>query len=278
MNQIKLLALDLDGTCLNSKVKIAEETKQKIREVIEKGVIVVPTTGRSLAIFPDDLFDIYDFDYYISSSGTAILGKDKKPTHFIALEKEQIKTIFDLLKDIDVYYEFYIEEENYISEKDYKRLATYIDEKYHNLYETAVKHISEEELQELLFTKPVQKIEIRLHSNDRDRQEEIFKLIKTAVPDINIDHQIEGTNEITHANSSKGRSLKVLADRLHIKPEEIMAIGDGENDKSMLRFAGIGVAMGQANETVKEAADFITDTNDNHGVAKAIDQFILEVE
>jgi len=69
--------------------------------------------------------------------------------------------------------------------------------------------------------------------------------------------------------------LKKLADRLGILPEEIMAIGDANNDLEMIAFAGLGIAMGNANEQVKAIAQDITDTNENNGVAKAIEKHVL---
>ena len=74
---------------------------------------------------------------------------------------------------------------------------------------------------------------------------------------------------------SKGNAVAYLADMLNITQEEVMCIGDSENDLSMINYAGIGVAMGNGLDMVKEAADFVTDTNDNSGVAKAINHFVL---
>ena len=74
---------------------------------------------------------------------------------------------------------------------------------------------------------------------------------------------------------SKGNAVAYLADMLSVAQEEIMCIGDSENDLSMINYAGIGVAMGNGLDMVKEAADFVTDTNDNSGVAKAINHFVL---
>ena len=81
--------------------------------------------------------------------------------------------------------------------------------------------------------------------------------------------------EILPDGASKASGLKKLADRLSILPEEIMAIGDANNDLEMIAFAGLGIAMGNANEQVKAIAQDITDTNENNGVAKAIEKHVL---
>lgn len=75
--------------------------------------------------------------------------------------------------------------------------------------------------------------------------------------------------------SSKGNAVKKLAENFGLSPENVICIGDSENDLSMLRYAGLGVAMGNGLDIVKEEADFITDTNLNSGVAKVIEKFVL---
>ena len=76
--------------------------------------------------------------------------------------------------------------------------------------------------------------------------------------------------------ANKGVALKKLAEKLNIPREEVMAIGDGNNDIEMLKFAGVGVAMGNGTKMAKDAANYITDTNENNGVAKAIEKFLGE--
>lgn len=81
--------------------------------------------------------------------------------------------------------------------------------------------------------------------------------------------------EILNKQADKGAALKHLAQHLGIKQEEVMAIGDNENDLPMIEFAGIGVAMGNATENVKQIANVITASNNEHGVAKAVEKYVL---
>jgi Cof subfamily protein (haloacid dehalogenase superfamily) len=83
--------------------------------------------------------------------------------------------------------------------------------------------------------------------------------------------------EIVPNGSGKGPALAELLKKLNISPDEVMALGDAENDIEMIRMAGIGVAMGNASQAVKDAADFVTGTNDEHGVAQAVEKYILPV-
>jgi hypothetical protein len=81
--------------------------------------------------------------------------------------------------------------------------------------------------------------------------------------------------EVMSKGISKGNAVSILSDMLGIERENVMCIGDSENDLSMIKFAGLGVAMGNAAECIKENADYITDINNEDGVAKAIEKFIL---
>jgi len=83
--------------------------------------------------------------------------------------------------------------------------------------------------------------------------------------------------EVTAKGVSKGNAVKVLADYYRINSKQVICIGDSENDSSMIIYAGLGIAMGNADDVVKEAAKYITDTNNSDGVAKAIEKFVLEV-
>lgn len=81
--------------------------------------------------------------------------------------------------------------------------------------------------------------------------------------------------EITRKGVSKGKAVEMLASLYNVKREEVLTIGDSENDLSMIEYAGLGVAMGNASDVIKAKADYITDTNDNDGVAEVISKFIL---
>jgi len=82
--------------------------------------------------------------------------------------------------------------------------------------------------------------------------------------------------EVMCKGTSKGRATKILADFYNFTSEEVICMGDNENDISMIEFAGLGVAMGNGEESVKNIANYITDSNDDDGVAKVIEQFVIE--
>ena len=114
--------------------------------------------------------------------------------------------------------------------------------------------------------------------NDSNKLNDLFKAKEELkkYEDLEVVSSSPSNFEVMNKGTSKGRAVKVLADILNINREEIMCLGDSENDLSMIEFAGLGVAMGNAEEFLKEKADYITDTNENDGVAKAIEKFVLD--
>jgi len=119
----------------------------------------------------------------------------------------------------------------------------------------------------------VQKIQIFFR--DMKLREEMLKVLPKEFPDLVITTSIVNNIEINSREATKGRALKKLAEHLEIPVSQTMAFGDDTNDITMLKAAGIGVAMGNADKEVKRAADFVTDGCDDNGVARAIKEFVL---
>ena len=115
-----------------------------------------------------------------------------------------------------------------------------------------------------------------LFKNEADRDEAKRRVEKLG--DVRAVSSLDYNVEVSRADANKGSSLMILAEKLGLSPEEVMGFGDNDNDLEMIQKAGLGVAMQNAIPEVKEAADYITDTNDREGVAKAIEKFVLAGE
>ena len=104
---------------------------------------------------------------------------------------------------------------------------------------------------------------------------EKWQRILERIDDITLTSSFKHNFEIGGANTSKAEALRFLMRRLDVEPRELMACGDSPNDIEMIKLAEIGVVVGNASEEMKSLADYVTDTNDNDGVAKAIENFVL---
>ena len=270
---IKLLAIDMDGTLLNEEKHIDTTQKEAVQKAIEAGIKVVLCTGRPLfgvlPVYGELELEKYNLDEYVILNNGCSLRKttnwelldNKEITKedVIYLDKLRKGYNLDLTVSNDDDYFVVGDKANKYTIEDGK--LVYVDIKPISLEEaTSGKHtffksmyLGEEE-------------EIQRFKNDN---ENLLKDKYDAVlSQIHIFEMLPfGTN--------KAAALKELAEKLGIERKEIMTIGDGNNDVEMLEFAGIGVAMGNGTESAKKAANYVTDTNENHGVAKAIEKYIL---
>ena len=270
---IKLLAIDMDGTLLNEEKHIDTPQKEAVQKAIGAGIKVVLCTGRPLfgvlPVYGELELEKYNLDEYVILNNGCSLRKttnwellDNKEImkeDVIYLDKLRKGYNLDLTVSNDDDYFVVGDKANKYTIEDGK--LVYVDIKPISLEEaTSGKHtffksmyLGEEE-------------EIQRFKNDN---ENLLKDKYDAVlSQIHIFEMLPfGTN--------KAAALKELAEKLGIEREEIMTIGDGNNDVEMLEFAGIGVAMGNSTESAKKAANYVTDTNENHGVSKSIEKYIL---
>ena len=266
----KLIALDMDGTLLKEDKTISEKTKEAIKKAKEKGVKVVLASGRpleGLERYLDELELYGEDDYVICYNGSQVQKtKSKKIITTRGLRGEDFKKLYKLSRELDV--------NMHAFSKDGK-LITPIKTKY-------------TELEGRINGIPVVEINVdEVNDNDEivkvmlvDEPEELEKALKKLPQDIFKKYTVVRSapffSEFLNPEANKGSGVKALCDHLNIKPQEVITVGDAGNDTHMIEFAGLGVAMGNAFEELKEKANYITKTNEEDGVAHVINKFILE--
>lgn len=265
---IKLLAVDMDGTCLNSKSQMSEKTVSALRLAAEKGITVVPTTGRNLSCIPHRLKNEKFYRYAITSNGACVndLKENKKIYESLISDKTAIEILkkchkngFGITAQIDG---------NYYLQGRLLSLAGRIYYGKDSKNSICIKNIEQ-------FVdshkKDVEEIQLYfLGTKAKETAKNIlseFDTVSAAYSSIYV--------EIFDKNASKGTALSKLAEHLGINKEEIVCIGDAENDLTMFASSGTRFAMGNAVESLKEKADFILPDNNSDGVAFAIENYIL---
>ncbi|MGL4774305.1 MAG: Cof-type HAD-IIB family hydrolase [Clostridium sp.] len=276
----KMICIDMDGTLLSSTKGITKRSKNAIKEAHELGVKVVVTTGRlfSNAAFYSHILGVET--PVIAANGAVIRELKKEEVIYeCPLSYENSIDLLDLIDKYNIVAHFHTSDtiiaNSYISYLAGKRV---MGNTHHPDYKTKVIRVSGRK-----------KWEETLRKYDGD----ILKCILFSFNSKKISSfraELKNNNnlvtfgggrrslEINSANVSKGNAVRELAKRLNINKEEIICIGDNENDVSMIEFAGLGVAMGNGIDAVKKKAKYITDTNDQDGVAKVIEKFILNRE
>ncbi|MBU3200452.1 Cof-type HAD-IIB family hydrolase [Clostridium estertheticum] len=270
MNKIKMICLDIDGTLLNSEHKISKKTKEVIEVVANQKqipVILVSARMPKGILFLQKELNIEQ--PIICYSGALVMDKDAKILSNCGIEVSDVRQVHNFVKEIGVHMSLYKDDEWYIEKIDewssQESAITNIDPNVINF--TDLFNVWEREKSGpnklLCMAEP-------------DKIKALDLLIKSYHSNnLNVYPSKPTYLEIMPNNVSKTSAIEILMSKFNIQRSEIIAIGDNYNDISMIEFAGVGVAMGNAPEGVKEYADYITSTNDEDGVAVAIKKYII---
>lgn len=263
----KLIAIDMDGTLLRKDNTISERTKHSIQNTIKKGVKVVLASGRpleGLTRYLDELNLSGHDDYVMSFNGSIVQNvRTKKIIFKRTLTGSHLKKLYALSKELGVNIHAFTKE-GCITPKmsEYTAYEGHINGiEVHIVDFDSI--LDNEVVIKVMFVDPEEKLEQAMRLLPQSIYEE-YTVVRSAPFFL----------EFLNKEASKGLGIKALGNYLGINQEEIICIGDANNDLDMIQFAGLGVAMGNAFESVKEVADFITKNNDEDGVALVIEKFI----
>lgn len=269
----KLVAIDMDGTLLNSKGAVSDRTRQAIYDASKRGVYVVLATGRILKSAINHSLELNLNKPIISSNGAVIVDEKKNIIYEIPMKMDAVEKVVKLGQSENIYFHFYNEDSFYAN--------TYIEEVL-NFYNTEESKKNGREIKVNIF-KDVNEITDNginvykfLFIDDDRNKLDILKEKLIGVEDISVCSSWGNNLEVMDNRVSKGNGLKYLCNKLNISSENVIAIGDNENDISMIEYAGLGVAMGNGVEKAKLVADLIAESNDEDGVAKIIEKYILK--
>lgn len=276
---IKLIVTDLDGTFLNTNhVTIPQENIDAFKKAHEMGIKVAIASGRT-KILTDYIVEQLPFlDYLITSNGAITYDmKTGKAVCSTLIDNKQSTEIFNILKDYNLIYEVYFNGDCYMNNESYSMFdAEHVPPHIHALLKDFIKPVAD--LKTLIDGQGIEKLNILSLSGEErlDLEEKINRTCNVAfASSFPIVKGANGNLEMTDINATKGFAVKGLADALNIGKQNIMCFGDGENDCSMLSFANYSFAMANGNDIAKSTAKFVTDTNDNYGVAKAIRKYVF---
>lgn len=263
---MKAIALDLDGTLLNSEKEISVENREILKSLSEKGVEILIVTGRP---YPTTKKIAQTLDF---------------PVTIICYNGARV---IDLKTDKVLF-------EELLSENDVSKIIDFCKEnkKDLNLFQNDIWYVEDLESFGTQYYKKNSKLEPVLKSFESFKD---FKMLKTIIIDENeklnlvekklreilhdsvyFTYSQDKYLEILNKLVNKGETLRGVLKEKGIEMSECIAFGDAQNDIEMLSAVGIGVAMGNAHESLKQSADYITDTNDNNGVAKFLKTILIK--
>ena len=274
--KIRMIGLDLDGTVFNNAKMITEHTREVLSEAIRQGVVVLPATGRPECGLPEQFLAIPGVRYALTSNGARIIDLvERKVIYAQLLPWETAAAVIDEVNTWEhCAWEAYYDGEIFVDADAY-RFLDHPDmlpalKSYMRRTRQPVKGLAEKIRREHISMEKMHMVFENTEYRDQKLQE-----IREKFPDLAFSNATTFNMEINSADAGKGKGLVALGRILGISREEIMACGDAANDWDMLQMAGFPVVMGNADEETKKLAAFVTKSNEEDGVAYAVEQYVL---
>ncbi|BEH91960.1 MAG: HAD family phosphatase [Turicibacter sp.] len=268
MSNYKMIVLDLDGTLMSSKNEISPKTKEALLKAQEQGVMIVLASGRptyGMTKAAKELrLDQYP-GYILSYNGGRIIeSHSNEMIYDKSLTPEICHELYDLAREMNVNIMAYEDAAIVTADNDqYIQKEANINGMPINRVENFKDSVTFNSVKCLCTADPeyLEKVEIKMKERLGER--------------LSITRSLPFFLEFMPQNINKAYSLQKLLDHVGLDQSQLIACGDGYNDLSMIDFAGLGVAMGNAVSEVKKAANYITSTNDEDGIAHVIEKFIF---
>lgn len=288
----KLIAVDLDGTLLNSYGKISDKNKNAIKNAKENGIEVIIASGRHITSVKSFAKEINSENYSICGNGAILYDmKNDEILYNKFIDKEKILEIIEVCEQNSIYYNIYTETEILTRTIEYSALFyKQENEKKDSKYQTNIKVVADlynfikndntnnyikvtiynDTLS--IFNRIIQRLRQIADVDVLDVGHMSRKMIKVNNEDVELKYYY---TEITKTDVNKWNAIKVLINKLNISENEVVTIGDNVNDKEMLESAGLGVVMENSAEYIKEFGNIVVKDNDSDGVAQAIEDYVI---
>lgn len=274
MQNIRLVALDLDGTVFNDKKEITPRTLAALRTACAQGVVVLPATGRTASGVPAAFTSIPGVQYALTSNGASVVnlhtGEQLVNQPFAT---EDALKIYDILERGGGMMSIFIGGKSYTTRENAENHMDVVPENLKSYFRTTRIEVDDMHATLRTHAHEIEKYSMLYH--DEAERDAAWRAVQQACPGMELTSSLPGNMEINAPGVTKGSGLLALADYLGLARDQTMAVGDSGNDRAMLEAAGLGVAMGNATNEIREIADVITDDNNHDGVAAAIEKYVL---
>ncbi len=270
MKAMKLIALDIDGTMLDSRKRVAPEVTAAVREAAAAGLLLAFATGRAVPEM-DEMFAAFpEIRYTLFASGAGIFDRQENTAHALRpLSREAVLRILAIVREKDLMPQIVLADRDVIQDTHLDRLEHFNMGIYRPLYERTMTLVPEIYAFAAENADRILKLNL-YHADPAERIRTRKQLSSPNFPKVELVYSEVSSLECSASGVSKGSGLERLCRLLDLPLSECAAVGDAENDLSMIRTAGLGIAMGNAEPCVQSAADRIVNDNDHAGCAEAI--------
>ena len=276
---IKLLAFDLDGTLLDDSKAVPYENTLALRAAAEKNILTVPASGRIFRFMPEPVRTQLSARYFITTNGGEVYDAVSDSVLYSAeIPLQRALDVLDHFDTLDGIYDCYADNAGYMSRAFMEKADDYFLDPVLNamLHSYTLKtRTPVDDLRGFMTARGGSLQKLQMFFRDPEERLHQLEVLPRLFPDLVISSSLANNIEVNSAEATKGQALAALCAKLGIDRSEVMAFGDGLNDLDMLQFAGIPIAMGNADPLIREKAAYITASNNEAGLAKALIHFGL---
>lgn len=269
----KLVVSDLDGTLLNSKHEVSNASKYVIEDLEKEDILFTMATGRICSFVSNYAKKLGVKTPVIASNGAVIYDiENKSILHDTPIGKELCYKIIEIFKKYDIYFHLYT-------------LETVYGERKENLvkdyYEWISEHGSETgvKVEIVKDVKDIIDADIKVYNfgfyDENENTHKVFEALKK-IKELEVYFSTDVLVDVMNVKASKGNGVAKLSEILNIPMKDVVALGDNENDIDMIKRVGLGIVMGNGLPHVKSNADYVTDSNEDEGLSKAIRKMVLK--
>lgn len=277
---IKAIFVDMDGTLLGkSQVAVSARNMAALQAALDKGIHVIPCTGRVYTMLPPQLLTYPGLRYFVTSHGARIYDREKNCSIYEDLTPpEHAAKLLELLEGKGLYNEIAANGKIYLEKAVADNLDISLVPEHHLWYIRDNCYTAVEKPSEYFRKHNIAVEKMNLYNIPKALQQAVFDAVTATGFVRQLQDNASPELEFSGRGLNKAKAMDFLLKELGIGYEECLAMGDSATDREAIRVCGIGVAMGNAADDAKSVADFITAKNTEDGFAVAIEKFVLREE
>lgn len=268
--EIKLIALDLDGTVLTDSNTLSVKVKRSLERAIHSGIEVVAASGRPYGSMPKNVLGIKGLNYSITSNGAAVHDNSGRRIHSTLVSENDVISLLKITEGHDLIFEAYVKGLTYTDSRYTSNPLKYgCSEAYVDYVKASHGHI--DNMREFIYNHRKELDSIEIICTNAKKRAHIRQLAEDITSGFYITSSSENFIEFMDKSATKGNAVDWLCNYLDVKTENTCACGNADNDADMIEQAGFGAAVENASKLCLDCADIIVPSNNNDGVARLIE-------
>lgn len=268
--EIKLIALDLDGTVLTDSNTLSDKVKRSLERAIASGIEVVAASGRPYGSMPKNVLGIEGLNYSITSNGAAVHDNSGRRIHSSLISENDVISLLKITEEYDLIFEAYVDGLTYTDSRYTANPLKYgCSEAYVDYVKSSHGHI--DNMRDFIYNHRKELDSIEIICTNAKKRAHIRQLISDNTNGFYITSSSENFIEFMDKSATKGNAVDWLCNYLDVKQEHTCACGNADNDADMIEQAGLGAAVENASKLCLDCADIIVPSNNSDGVARLIE-------